>query len=98
MGRVALELEKKLIPGMSELWVFLPLREIKKQGYENAESFALEILQKYPLILVEVGGGEQRIESGVVFTNDPVRAQEVLTVLVVLPAFEPELEKFGFRN
>ena len=82
MGRVALELEKKLKPGMSGLWAFLPLREIKKLGYENAEDFASELVQNYPLKLVEVGGGEQRIESGAVFTNDPARAQEVLTVLV----------------
>ncbi|MEO7162981.1 MAG: hypothetical protein ABI041_08680, partial [Bdellovibrionia bacterium] len=82
MGRVALELEKKLKPGVSGLWAFLPLREIKKQGYENAEGFASALVQKYPLKLVEVGGGEQRIESGVVFTNDPARAQEVLTVFL----------------
>ena len=92
MGRVALELEKKLKPGVHGLWAFLPLREIKKRGYENAESFAHELIQKYPLKLVEVGGGERRIESGVVLTNDPVRAQEVLTVLAILP--DADLSKF----
>jgi len=95
LGRVALELEKKLKPGKTGFWALLPLREIRKQGYENAESFASDLSRKYPLQLTEVGGGEQRIESGLIFTNDPARAQEVLTVLAVLPAADlAELSKF----
>jgi uncharacterized ferritin-like protein (DUF455 family) len=88
MGRVALELEKSLKPGVQGLWAFLPIREIKKLGYENVQSFVRAWTEKYPLQLAEVGGGQQRIESGVVFTNDPVYAREVLTILAVLPETE----------
>jgi hypothetical protein len=83
MGRVALELEKHLVPGTSGLWIFLPLREIKDHGYANAEAFALEIGKKYPLKMKQ-SNGNHRIESGVIFTNDPSRAQSVLTALTTV--------------
>jgi uncharacterized ferritin-like protein (DUF455 family) len=89
MGRVALELEKRLAPGVSGLWAFIPLRELRKKGYEDGEQFASEIRRKYPIQKVHAGAGS-RIQSGALFTNDPKRAREVLTVLTVLPNAEIE--------
>lgn len=98
MGRVALELEKKLKPGVQGLWAFLPVRAIQKQGYETAEHFAKKFIERYPLKLAEVGGGERRIESGAFFTNDPSLAQEVLTVLAVVSDTEmADLNQFWTR-
>jgi uncharacterized ferritin-like protein (DUF455 family) len=88
MGRVALELEKHLAPGVQGLWLFIPIREIKNQGYENAAAFAEDLQKKYP-VRVRSNPSLKRLESGIVFTNDPVRAQSVLTALITLP--NPEL-------
>jgi uncharacterized ferritin-like protein (DUF455 family) len=84
MGRVALEIEKTLSPGVNAVWLFLPLRDLKNRGYENAEHFVHEMQKKYPLKLTQRSGGGVRIESGVVFTNDWLRAKSVLTLLSVL--------------
>ena len=95
MGRVALELEKHLAPGVSGLWAFLPIREIKDLRFENAEAFAREMERKYP-VKRGSSNASQRIESGVVFTNDPFCAQEILTVMGTLP--NPDLEGFLQNN
>jgi hypothetical protein len=79
MGRVALELEKKFAPGVPALWLFLPVKAILAAGFQSAEDFADEVKRRHPLKTVQVGGGA-RIESGVVFTNDPAQAREVLTI------------------
>ena len=91
MGRIALELEKQLLPGVSGVWVFIPLREVKKRGFQSFSSFAQELKQKYPLKMTRAGAN-LRIESGVVFTNDPEQAQEILTVMCTLP--NAEIESF----
>lgn len=82
MGRVALELEKRLAPAVNGLWQFVTLKEIKKLGFGSIPAYAEHLKKTHPLILVEAGGGS-RIQSGIVFTNDPATAQEVLTVLKV---------------
>lgn len=84
MGRVALELEKHLAPGLNGLWTFITLGEIISRGFPSAKHFAEEMQSRYPVKKVRAGSG-QRIESGVVFTNDPSRVQSVLTVLATLP-------------
>jgi hypothetical protein len=88
MGRVALELEKKLIPGLNGAWAFLPLRELKRLGFKTPQEFAQIMQNKYP-IQTEIAGGTKRIRSGVLVTNDPAHAKSVLTVLVTFP--NPEL-------
>jgi hypothetical protein len=82
MGRVALELEKHLSPGVTGIWKFMSLHDIIQQGYPSIELFVQDMQKTYPLKLVQAGGG-QRIESGVVFTNDPLRAKGVITALIV---------------
>ena len=80
MGRVALELEKKLAPGVSGLWVFIPVKSILASGFKSVENFVAELKSRYPLKMIQAGGGP-RVQSGVVFTNDPTQAREVLTVM-----------------
>ena len=81
MGRVALELEKHLAPGVEAVWAFVPVREILRQGFETPARFADALQHKYPVQLNKAG----QLRAGVVMTNDPARAQEVLTVLAILP-------------
>ncbi len=81
MGRVALDLEKYLAPKTNAGWFFIPLRIVREKGYGDFEEFASYLKKKYPIQF----SGTKRIESGVVFTNDPKRAQSVLTVLATLP-------------
>jgi uncharacterized ferritin-like protein (DUF455 family) len=93
MGRVALELEKRLAPGVNALWLFLPVRELKARGFENANAFAEWLAQRHPTILTPPGSGRQaRLESGLVFTNDPMDCHAILTVFATLP--NPDLEAF----
>ncbi len=88
MGRVALELEKSLIPGVSGAWTFLTLKELARLGFSNAQEFAQTMKSKYPVQTERAGGG-RRIRSGVLLTNDPAQAQSVLSCLVTFP--NPEL-------
>ena len=89
MGRVALELEKHLAPSASAIWAFIPVRELIARGYASAEAFSLEMRKRHPILRVRTGGND-RIKSGVLCTNDPARAQEVITVLATLPNSEVE--------
>lgn len=86
MGRVAVELERRLVPGAQAIWLFIPVREILKRGYSDIHSFVKELKEKHPV------QADQWLQSGTVFTNDPSQVQEVLTVLGVLP--HPILESF----
>ena len=79
MGRVAWALEKHLAPGVEAMWLFLPVREILQQGFATVAEFADDLRKKQPLVRNRAG----RLQRGVVFTNDPARAQQVVTVLVV---------------
>jgi hypothetical protein len=71
MGRVALELEAHLAPGVEAIWAFVPVRE----------HYAEILRQAHPVERSRAG----RLARGVVCTNDPERAREVLTVLATLP-------------
>jgi hypothetical protein len=92
---VALEIEKQLAPGVNGLWAFIPVRELKSRGFESVEDFVNQIQKRYPLVTSKAGGSS-RIDSGVVFTNDPLRAREVLTCLVTLPNLEFESPQYGY--
>lgn len=84
MGRVALELEKFLAPGIKGLWAFVLLREVKRQGYESFQEYSKALQDRYPLVCRDAGS-KKRIESGVFFTNDPHAAKSLLTFIVALP-------------
>lgn len=83
MGRIALELEAHLHPGVSAAWAFVPIRELVSRGLPATAKEAAHILQeRHPPRLGGTGGG-QRVAEGLVFTTDPARAREALTALVV---------------
>ncbi len=90
MGRVALEVEKHLAPGVTGAWIFIPLRELPKMGYSDPLAFVQSMRSQYP-IRTETSGERKRIRSGVLFTNDPAQAKTVMTLLVTFP--NPELER-----
>jgi len=95
MGRVALEIEKQLAPGVNGLWAFILIRELKSRGFETVEDFVNQMQKRYPLVTSKAGGSS-RIDSGVIFTNDPLRAREVLTCLVTLPNSDFENPQYGY--
>jgi hypothetical protein len=98
MGRVALELEKRILPGTPAAWIFVPMREISQTQTPTATSFLAELKTRYPLVLSQ-SSGRPRIESGVIATQDPTRAQEVLTLLLVgSEAFQWALRQTGIIN
>lgn len=86
-GRVALALESHLAPGVKALWAFLSIRKILNEGYSSVTDFVSEITQRFPLRTSPLN----TLEEGVLFTNDPSQAQEVLTLLMILP--NPDLER-----
>ena len=80
MGRVALALEEHVQPGTPARWMFVPKRDLKP-GQTFAD-LARELELAHP-VRSEKSGGDLRITSGVVPTNDPERASAVLTLLAV---------------
>ncbi len=83
MGRVAIELEKNVLPGTPAAWLFLSATTLEAQGLPASfAEAAREIANRFPL-KKESKGGREWISEGVLFTNDPETAREVLTVLVV---------------
>jgi uncharacterized ferritin-like protein (DUF455 family) len=83
MGRVALELERHLSPGVSGLWFFIPLQKIAGLGFNSKQEFVTEMHQRYPVVRDKTG-----IRSGALLTNDPSQASSVITVLVANPSHE----------
>ena len=80
MGRVALELEKQLAPGVNGLWAFVPVRELKSRGYNSIDDFVTKMRERHPVVMSKAGGGH-RIEQGVIFTNDPYCARRSVDLL-----------------
>ncbi len=92
MGRVALELESRVLPGTPAAWRFFSHKEIMTLGFANPAQFAHELSTAHPSVLTPAGAGT-RLSSGFVSTNDPERARTTLTALVVgeLALLDPRL-------
>lgn len=82
MGRVALAIEERVLPGTPARWVFAARRELTSG--QSFEAFAQELEGRHPVSQRRSGAGF-RISEGIVCTNDPTRAREILTVLAVGP-------------
>jgi uncharacterized ferritin-like protein (DUF455 family) len=80
MGRVALSLEKNILPGVAAAWTFTSWRVLKNKGFASPQTFALWLSQQFPLQLVEAAGG-RRLASGALPTQDSERECEVMTTL-----------------
>jgi hypothetical protein len=77
MGRVALELERYVLPATPAAWLFVPALA----GTTLVET-ARRLAARHP-IRKQTKSGKEWISQGVVLTNDPATAREVLTVLAV---------------
>jgi hypothetical protein len=110
MGRIALELRKRVVPGSFAVWRHVRIVDILKQGYANAVEFAEDMEQRFPVEVSAVAGGawssqpSLQIKKGVLCTNDPSTAQAYLTLLVVgedaclsLPLLQPHGVKSACR-
>ena len=75
MGVVAHHLQRRIAPGHPAIWGLVSRRAIEES---SLEAFADKLMAEHPLRM-----REGRIAAGAVPTNDPTRAAEVLSVLVV---------------
>ena len=77
MSHVASALRRRLAGGVNALWLHLPIRDI-----EDPPTFVERLEQALPPVVL----GDRptaRLASGAFFTNDPLRAQHLFTVLLV---------------
>lgn len=81
MGHVALALEKYLSTGTNALWIHLHQKDLKQSGYQNFLQWSEVLKKQYPLHLN--ANKLKKIESGILFTNDPSQAQYSLGALLV---------------
>lgn len=80
MGRVALAIESRVLPGRPARWRFVSRRELP--AGQDFAAWATQMQARHPAHQVHSGGG-LRISEGIIATTDPERAREILTVLVV---------------
>ncbi len=80
MGRVALEISKRILPGAPALWIHLRVQDILAKFFSINE-FINEVTAQFPL---EVNTSfKPQIKKGILFTNDVSQANNTVTVLVV---------------
>jgi uncharacterized ferritin-like protein (DUF455 family) len=85
MGRVALELARRVNAARTTLWLTLRVADMRAAGFEDASAFAAEMERRAPLSLTS---GDELISTGVLFTTDPAQATAFVTVLVVAESLE----------
>ncbi len=81
MGRLALELNKRLRTGRVGVWLILNRRDIAAAGFAELAEFAAGMQSRSPIELADTG--KTQISKGVLFTNDPASAEGYLTMLMV---------------
>ncbi|WP_186649842.1 DUF455 family protein [Fluviispira vulneris] len=81
MGRVALEISKRIQSGAFAVWAHIRIEDILKNGFHSLEDFTTQIHNKFPVIKKD--GLKPLIKEGILFTNDPKSAKFVLTTLIV---------------
>ncbi len=81
MGHVAHALRARLAPRSTGVWAHLPRKSLAATGYSSFSAWARALLHALPP-KTEERGGQTKVKSGAVMTNDPTEAQSVLTVLV----------------
>ena len=85
MGRVALQLARRVHAAGTALWLMLRVRDIEAAGFGDAEAFAREMRRRHP---VEKTAEGDQISKGMLFTTDPQRAEAFLTLLVAAESLE----------
>jgi hypothetical protein len=81
MGRIALEIEKRVLPGVPAHWLWYSARKIP-DGYADAAEWVGRLEADFPVQQTRAGDG-LRISGGIVATTDAQRAREVVTLLAV---------------
>jgi HAD superfamily phosphoserine phosphatase-like hydrolase len=92
MGRVALEISKRIIPNISALWLHLRLKDIEEK-FKTKLIFENKIKEELPLEIISTS--KPQIKSGVLFTNDFEQATQVITLLIV---GKEAIEKFNWHQ
>ena len=82
MGHIGLSLHQCCAKGSVGFWRLLSLRELARKGSESAADFAAAAVERHPLELEQSARGTHW-KRGVLFTNDPERATQVLSLAVV---------------
>ena len=85
MGRVALQLARRVHAAGTALWLMLRVRDIEEAGFENAGAFAGEMRRRHPVEMTPEG---DLVSKGMLFTTDPQRAKAFLTLLVAAESLE----------
>lgn len=81
MGRVAIEISKRIQTGSFAIWAHIRVSDILKNNYSSILNFTKLIEDKYPITLSN--NQKPLIKEGILFTNDPNIATSVLTTLIV---------------
>ena len=89
MGRIAIELEKRIVAGTPAAWIFLPTSQRALLADIQAQSIG-------PL-QTRLQNGHKRIEQGILLTQDPACARERITALIVGKNLDATLQHFGFH-
>ena len=87
MGRLTLELMKRVAPGSSGLFQILNLTDIRQLGFDGVRGFATDLREKERLRLSSLTEG--RIEQGTVLLNDPEVARSCLALFRVSKRSDP---------
>lgn len=100
MGRVALELEKHLDPSVEAAWLFFSKAVILAKGYANLQDFWTAVSSRYPLkkVSAQLSPNKTLLREGVLATQDPLAASEVLTLLAIgKPALHDLMKELSFE-
>ncbi|MDJ0841399.1 MAG: DUF455 family protein [Acidobacteriota bacterium] len=87
MGHVARRLEKFLAKGARGIWILVGLRHLAQRGIADFTTFGAESAQRFPPCF----GPDKGLVSGVLFTNEPDKARQMLGVMAVGPEAVNEL-------
>ena len=85
MGRVALQLARRVHAAGTAIWLMLRVSDIEAAGFENAGAFAGEMRRRHP---VETTSEGDLVSRGVLFTTDPQRAKAFVTLLAAAESLE----------
>jgi hypothetical protein len=77
MGRIAVELDRRVHAAARCQWLHISVEQIRRSGWADAAAYTQALQQAYPVTL-----RRGLLESGVVPTNDPTAAKAILTLLV----------------
>ena len=81
MGRLTLELMKRVAPGAHGTFRLVSTANLRKKGFADLSAYAQQLREDFPLRLE--GDPVAKIRSGALCLNDPAQAQAVLAVFQV---------------